>query len=55
MAITRRRFVETAAMAAGGMMAGCGTTGAVKDKDSTIWAVLFHMGANMWFDFSLEE
>jgi hypothetical protein len=40
----------TAAMAAGGMMAGCGTARALPGKDDFIWAALLHMGTNMWCD-----
>ena len=52
MLIGRREFIGTAAMTAGGLLAGCGTvpTVAKKAKDDFIWAALFHMGTNMWCD-----
>ena len=52
---SRRGFIGTAAMAAGGMMAGCGTAAAARKDDGFIWAALLHMGTNMWCDQMPEE
>ena len=50
MEMTRRNFVSSAAMAAGGMLAGRGLAAAPQKQDGFIWAGLFHMGTNMWSD-----
>lgn len=55
MDITRRSFIGGAASAAAGMMAGCGTAGAVRGKETPIWAALLHMGTNMWSDQPVTE
>ena len=55
MDITRRSFIGGAASAAAGMMAGCGTAGAVRGKEAPIWAALLHMGTNMWSDQPVTE
>jgi hypothetical protein len=55
MDITRRSFIGGAASAAAGMMAGCGTAGAVRGKEAPIWAALLHMGTNMWSDQPITE
>ncbi len=48
MNMTRRVFLGSAAMAAGGAVAGGGP--AARNKDGLIWAALLHMGTNMWCD-----
>ena len=50
---TRREFLGTAAMAAGGMLGGCATgagAGLAKLPDFA-WGALLHLGSNMWDDF----
>ena len=49
MTISRRDFMSSAALAAGGLAAGC-STGAAAAPKKDIWAALFHMGTNMWCD-----
>ncbi len=48
MNMTRRVFLGSAAMAAGGAVAGGGPV--ARNKDGLIWAALLHMGTNMWCD-----
>lgn len=50
MDITRRGFMNGAAMAAAGVAAGCGTAAASRRGDDFIWSALLHMGTNMWSD-----
>ena len=52
---TRREFLGTAAMAAGGMLAGCATgvgSGSAK-LPNFAWGALLHLGSNMWGDFDI--
>lgn len=52
---TRREFLETAALAAGGLLGGCVTGGGVQRASSGpspfSWGTLIHLGSNMWCDF----
>ena len=53
--ITRRDFLGSAVLAAGGAMAAR-AAGALPDatqKDPFIWAALLHMGTNMWCDHTV--
>ena len=58
MDMTRRGFVDKAAMAAAGLVMGrrlsaadgTDATTCVPQKDPFIWAALLHMGTNMWCD-----
>ena len=55
MNVTRRNFLGTAALAAGGMVGGCTTVGsavASGNKDF-MWSALLHLGSNMWDDFEV--
>lgn len=53
--MTRRDFIGSAALAAGGVFAGCSTAApdwrvAAKNAPFT-WGCLLHLGSNMWDDF----
>ena len=50
---TRREFLGTAAMAAGGMLGGCATGGLAGSAKlpNFAWGALLHLGSNMWDDF----
>ena len=58
MVLNRREFLGTAALAAGGAMAGCATAGAKMPEvadNQMIWACLLHFGMNSWKDIPLNE
>ena len=51
--LTRRDFLGTAALAAGGLASGCTTAGGLCAKDAPFsWGCLLHLGSNMWDDFA---
>ena len=51
--LTRRDFLGTAALAAGGLASGCTTVGGWCAKDAPFsWGCLLHLGSNMWDDFA---
>lgn len=47
----RREFIGTAAMAAGGLVAGCATAAKPRPPVPFAWSALLHLGFNMWDDF----
>ena len=51
MEVTRRDFIGTAALAAGGMLGGCATGGASAQTPPFTWGTLLHLGSNMWDDY----
>ncbi len=52
---TRREFLGTAALAAGGLLGGCSTggVGTAAGKPAFTWGALLHLGSNMWDDFEV--
>ena len=52
---TRRDFIGTAAMAAGGVLSGCATRGGLETAKAApfTWGCLLHLGSNMWDDFEV--
>lgn len=53
--MTRREFIEKAALASAGAFAGCTTGGLASRKDDRIWGLLLHLGTNMWSDVRVEN
>ena len=53
MDMTRKGFVDRMVMAAGGLCAGCASSGkpAFGCSDRFSWGCLLHLGSNMWDDF----
>ena len=53
MDMTRKGFVDSMVMAAGGLCAGCASSGkpAFGCSDRFSWGCLLHLGSNMWDDF----
>ncbi len=48
---TRRDFLGTAALAAGGLLGGCATGKATPARPDFAWGALLHLGSNMWDDY----
>ena len=48
--INRREFINLSALSAAGVLAGGVTAAPSVGKDGFIWAMLLHMGTNMWCD-----
>ena len=53
--MTRREFIGKAGLASAGAFAGCAAPKLFARGDGRMWAVLLHLGTNMWSDVRVED